>query len=126
MNITNVMLGARKPRSDAIQFLLSVGLERCRIDNSEYVNLDFLVHDYMLFGPEHSARNPFPTEEDLASALVWLQRNGYLFLAGDDVVCLSKELGAKKIYSARLLCMAVEGALERLSATPKVQHPASL
>lgn len=120
MNTTNVMLAARKPRADAIQFLLSVGLDHCKIDGSDYVNLDYLVHDYMLFGPEHSGRHPFPAEEDLASALVWLQRNGYLFLAGDDIICLNKELGGKTLYSTRLLCIAIEQALERLDAQATV------
>lgn len=117
MNTTNIMLAARKPRADAIQFLLSVGLERSKLRDSELVSLDYLVHDYMLFGPEHSGRSPFPSEEDLASSLVWLQRNGYLFLAGDDVVSMNKELGSKSPFSARLLCLAVEQALQRLETT---------
>lgn len=114
MNLTNVMFSARKPRADAIQFLLSTGLQRSRLHDSDLVSLDYLVHDYMLFGPEHSGRSPFPSEDDLASSLVWLQRNGYVFLAGDDVISMNKELGSKSPFSARLLCMAVEGALERL------------
>ncbi len=124
MNQTNIMIGARKPRADCIQFLLSVGLDRCRLDGTELVSLDYLVHDYMLFGPEHSARNPFPSEEDLASSLVWLQRNGYLFLAGDDVVSLSKEYGGSTPFSSRLLCKAVEAALDRLESPAVERTPA--
>jgi len=116
MNLTNVILAARKPRADAIQFLLSVGLQRSRLLDSDLVSLDYLVHDYMLFGPEHSGRSPFPSEDDLASSLVWLQRNGYIFLAGDDVISMNKELGSKTPFSARLLCLAIDGALERLEA----------
>lgn len=113
MNMANIMLGARKPRPDAIQFLLSVGLEQSRLKDSELVSLDYVVHNYMLFGPEHSARSPYPAEEDLASSLVWLQRNGYIFLAGDDVITMNKELSSASLFSARLLCQAIEAALER-------------
>lgn len=123
MNQTNVLVGARKPRADAIQFLLSVGLLRSKLHDSDLVSLDYLVHDYMLFGPEHSSRSPFPSEEDLASSLVWLQRNGYIFLAGDDVISMNKELGNRSLFSTRLLCKAIEGALERLESHP-IESPA--
>jgi hypothetical protein len=124
MNRNNILFAARKPRADAIQFLLSVGLDRCRLDGTELVGLDSLVHDYMLFGPEHSARSPFPSEEDLTSSLVWLQRNGYLFLAGDDVISLTKEYGGSSPFSTRLLCNAVEGALDRLESPAVPRIPA--
>lgn len=113
MNTTNVLLAAKKPRTDAIQFLLSIGLEQSRMQDSELISLDYLLHNYLLFGPEHSARSPFPSEEDLASSLVWLQRNGYIFLAGDDVISMNKEQGSMSLFSTRLLCSAIEAALER-------------
>jgi|GEM_PF-6271630 len=115
MNQTNVLMGARKPRADAIQFLLSVGLVRSRLHNSDLVSLDYLVHNYMLFGPEHSSHSPFPSEDDLASSLVWLQRNGYIFLAGDDVISMNNERGGRSLSSTRLLCRAIEEALERVA-----------
>ena len=122
MNRTNIMLAARKPRADAVQFLLSVGLEDSRINDTELVSLDYLVHNYMLFGPEHSARSPFPSEEDLASSLVWLQRNGYIFLAGDDVISMNKEFGSRSLFSTRLLCQAIEAALDRFAQEPVINH----
>jgi len=117
MNTTNVLAAARKPRADVIQFLLSVGLEQSSSPDSELISLDSVLHNYLLFGPEHSARSPFPSEEDLASALVWLQRNGYIFLAGDDVISANKELGSRSLFSTRLLCKAIEAALERQEST---------
>ena len=121
MNITDVMLAARKPRADVVQFLLSVGLLQSERGVSGVVSLDEVVREYLCFGPEHTARYPFPVAEDLASGLVWLQRNGYLFLAGDDALTLNRAQGfGKTKYSTRMLCMAIEAAMARSEATPAV------
>ena len=112
--MTAVMLGARKPRADVVHFLLSTGLEESMDKDGEIISLESLVHHYMLFGPEHSARYPFASEEDLASALVWLQRNGYLFLAGDDAITLNRARGLETPRTARVLCAAFEMTVDRL------------
>lgn len=113
--MTAVMLGARKPRADVVHFLLSTGLEQSTDKDGDVISLETLVHHYMLFGPEHSGRYPFASEEDLASALIWLQRNGYLFLAGDDSVTMNRARGLTSPSTARALCAALEGAVTRLS-----------
>lgn len=116
MNTTSVLMAARKPRADVIQFLLSIGCLQQRADQFEIVNIDDVVLEYMEFGPEHSARYPFPETDDLVSGLIWLQRNGYLFLVGDDAITLNHALGQEMQFSIRALCQAVDASLVRLSA----------
>ena len=86
---------------------------------TDTISLDKVVREFMLYGPTHSAVDPFPDEDDLASSLVWLQKNGYLFVSGDDSVSLNKERGGRSSFSTHLLFNAVQGALERLSIPQK-------
>lgn len=123
MNYSRTLFLARKPRADIIQFLLSVGLESSPADTAQTISLDKVVREFMMYGPTHSSAQPFPDEEDLAAAMVWLQRNGYLFVSGDDCVSLNKEQASRSSFSAHLLFNAVQGALDRLNVSqPSLQH----
>jgi hypothetical protein len=119
MNFYNISHAALRPRSDAIQFLLSSGFEHSMQKDSCTVDIDYLVHEYMLFGPPHSVRWPFPSELDLESSLLWLQENGYIFLSGDSTIALCREAHpTHSKASAYSLCQAVDTALEHLKTTP--------
>ena len=123
MNYSKILLLARKPRADIIQFLLSVGLLNSTNNATGTISLDKVVREFMLYGPTHSSVDPFPDEEDLASSMVWLQKNGYLFISGDDTVSLNKERGSRSSFSTHLLFNAVQGALDRLNLNqPTMQH----
>lgn len=115
MNFYSIKLAARRPRADAVQFLLSTGFENSYKDETCTVDIDHLVHEYMLFGPPHSMRQPFASEVDLESSLLWLQENGYIFLAGDNTIALCREAHpSHSKASAFSLCQAVDKALVRL------------
>lgn len=123
MNYSKILLLARKPRADIIQFLLSVGLLNSTNNDNGTISLDKVVREFMLYGPTHSSVDPFPDEEDLASSMVWLQRNGYLFISGDDTVSLNKERVSRSSFSTHLLFNAVQGALDRLNVSQSsLQH----
>lgn len=126
MNFYSITRAAAHPRADAIQFLLSTGFEHSLQKDACTVDIEYLVHEYMLFGPPHSARQPFPSEIDLESSLLWLQDNGYIFLSGDNGIALCRE--AHPLHSkasSRTLCQAIDNALFRLKAQP-LQHATAL
>lgn len=124
MNYSKILALSRKPRADIIQFLLSVGLMNSTNNGTDTISLDKVVTEFMLYGPTHSVVDPFPDEDDLTSSLVWLQKNGYLFVSGDDSVSLNRETGSRSSFSTHLLFNAVQGALDRLniSQRSKFQH----
>lgn len=122
MNYSKIISLSRKPRADIIQFLLSVGLSKATNYGTDIISLDRVVHEFMLYGPMHSMSKPFPDEEDLTSSLVWLQKNGYLFISGDDTLSMNRERGSRSSFSTHLLFSAVQGALERLNGLRPSQN----
>lgn len=103
-------------RPEVIQFILKDCDEHEKNKDTLLVQLDDVVHDYMLFGPPHSNSDPFPSEQDLSKSMEWLQLNNYIFLAGDDKIATSRsnfEQDDKK-FSLKMLKSAINQSLYRL------------
>lgn len=55
-NGTNYLDLSSNPRSDIVQFILKDCYAHESEDNTQFVDLDTIVHDFMLYGPAHSNR----------------------------------------------------------------------
>lgn len=101
--------------NDCVKYILSYCYRKELESNRQLINLDDVVHDFMLYGPQHSIVDPFPSKQDFTNSMSWLQKNGYIFLAGDNSIATRPlEKPKDKRFLMELLSQALHDSFNRL------------
>lgn len=91
MDMSGINKAAHHPRADVIRFIMKCYAEYTHSNYTMVMDLEELTDEYITYGPEHSAKDPFPSERDLVAALLWLHKNDILYISVDNKISADKE-----------------------------------
>ena len=102
-DLSGINKKAKHPSTDTTSYVLHTYYEYCSDYQTSVMHLDYLTQHYLIDGPAHSLRQPFPSEADLIAALLWLHKNNILYISVDNKISNDvKLLDVGKVSTPRL------------------------